>query len=146
MKIIHTMIIMFIGSFLIQYFVMSNIMVNERIHITNNIGKAYMALIMALLAAFLEVMMYDQQYKIVSVNLYLILLCLLIFFIYLYRKQIAITDKQYLQNMIEHHSMGIFTSEEILKKTNDYNVTRLAKNIISKQQDEIKDMEKMLKK
>ena len=42
--------------------------------------------------------------------------------------------------MIEHHSMSIFTSEEILKKTNDYHIAKLAKNIIQTQNDEIKMM------
>jgi uncharacterized protein (DUF305 family) len=48
--------------------------------------------------------------------------------------------------MIEHHSMGIFTSEEILKKTNDYNVAKLAKNIIQTQKDEIREMRELVSK
>jgi uncharacterized protein (DUF305 family) len=48
--------------------------------------------------------------------------------------------------MIEHHSMALFTSEEILKKTNDYNIAKFAKNIIQTQTDEIRDMRKILKK
>jgi len=48
--------------------------------------------------------------------------------------------------MIEHHSMALLTSEEILKKTNDYNIAKLAKNIIQTQTDEIRDMRKLLKK
>jgi hypothetical protein len=87
---------------------------------------------------FLEVMMHDYQYKVFSINLYTLLAFGLLLFIYLYRNQVKINDKQYLEGMIEHHSMGIFTSEEILKKTNDYNVTKLAKNIIQQQKDEIK--------
>ena len=48
--------------------------------------------------------------------------------------------------MIEHHSMALFTSQEILKKTNDYNIAKLAKNIIQTQTDEIRDMRELLKK
>jgi uncharacterized protein (DUF305 family) len=47
--------------------------------------------------------------------------------------------------MIEHHSMGIFTSEEIVNKTNDYNVAKLAKNIIQTQKDEINIMRELLR-
>ena len=65
---------------------------------------------------------------------------------YLYRKQIAINDKQYLEGMIEHHSMGIFQSEEILKKTDNYDVAKLAKNIIQTQNDEIRFMNDLIKK
>jgi uncharacterized protein (DUF305 family) len=48
--------------------------------------------------------------------------------------------------MIEHHSMGLLTSEEILKKTDNYNVAKIAKNIIQTQQDEIKVMRELLHK
>ena len=146
MKLTHTMLVMFVGSFLIQYFLMSPIMVSSKMYITNNLGKAYMAVIMAIFMVFLEVMMHDHQYHILSLNLYAILAAGLVLFVYLYRKQIAIDDKQYLEGMIEHHSMGIFTSEEILKKTNDYNVAKLAKNIIQTQKDEIREMRELVSK
>jgi hypothetical protein len=146
MKITHTMIVMFVGSFLIQYFLMPPIMVSNSLYITNNLGKIYMASIMAFFMLFLEVMMHDQQYKVFSINLYTMLAIGLLSFIYLYRNQIQITDKQYLEGMIEHHSMGIFTSEEIVNKTNDYNVAKLAKNIIQTQKDEINIMRELLSK
>jgi hypothetical protein len=38
MKITHTMVVMFVGSLLIQYFLMPPIMVSSRIYITNNIN------------------------------------------------------------------------------------------------------------
>ena len=146
MKITHTMVVMFVGSLLIQYFLMPPIMVNSRIYITNNIGKAYMAVIMALFMVLLEVMMHDHQYHVLSLNLYAIIFAALALFIYLYRKQVAINDKQYLEGMIEHHSMALLTSEEILKKTNNYNIAKLAKNIIQTQQDEIRIMMDLVNK
>jgi hypothetical protein len=146
MKITHTMVVMFVGSFLIQYFLMPPIMVSNRIYITNNIGKAYMALIMALFMVLLEVMMHDHQYHVLSLNLYAIIFAGLALFIYLYRKQVAINDKQYLEGMIEHHSMALLTSEEILKKTDNYNIAKLAKNIIQTQQDEIRIMMDLVNK
>ena len=146
MKLTHTMIVMFVGSFIIQYFLMPPIMVNSIKDITNNIGKAYSAIIMGLSMVILEVMMFDNHYGVISYNLYTILFSLLALFIYLYRKQVAINDKQYLEGMIEHHSMALFTSQEILKKTNDYNIAKLAKNIIQTQTDELRDMRELLKK
>ena len=68
---------------------------------------------------FLEIMMHDNQYNVLSVTSYVILASLLGLFIYLYRKQVAVNDKQYLEEMIEHHSMALLTSQEILKKTDD---------------------------
>lgn len=146
MKISHTIIVMFIGSFVIQYFLMSPIMVSKNEYITNNIGKAYMATIMGLSMVLLEIMMHDHQYSVFSLKWYIGLFVLTAIFIYLYRKQIAIDDKQYLEGMIEHHSMALLTSEEILKKTDNYDVAKLAKNIIQTQNDEIRDMKRILQK
>ena len=146
MKITHSMLFMFIGSFIVQYFIMPPIMVNKLSYITNNIGKAYLATIMGLFMVLIEVMMHDHQYNILSINWYTILLALLALFTYLYRKQIAINDKQYLEGMIEHHSMAVFQSEEILKKTDNYDLAKLAKNIIQTQNDELRFMTDLLKK
>ena len=146
MRITHTMVVMFVGSFLIQYFLMSPIMVNSRTDITNNIGKAYMAVIMSLFMILLEIMMHDHHYDVFSLNFYVGIFASLTIFIYLYRKQVAINDKQYLEGMIEHHSMALLTSEEILLKTDNYNVAKLAKNIIQTQTDEIRTMRELADK
>jgi hypothetical protein len=146
MRITHTMIAMFVGSFIIQYFLMPPIMVNTISDITNNIGKAYMATIMALFMILLEVMMHDHQYSVFSVHFYVGIAASLALFIYLYRKQVAIKDKQYLEGMIEHHSMALLTSEEILKKTDNYDIAKLAKNIIQTQTDELRTMRELVEK
>ena len=140
MKLTHRLIVMFIGSFIIQYFLIPPIMVNSIKDITNNVGKLYIVIIMCLLMGMLDVIMFDQRYQVISNNLYMLFISLIGLFTYLYRKQIAVNNKQYLEGMIEHHSMSIFTSEEILKKTNDYHIAKLAKNIIQTQNDEIKMM------
>jgi len=137
---------MFIGSFIVQYFIMPPIMVNKITYITNNIGKAYLATIMALFMVLIEVIMHDHQYHVLSVNWYAILFALLAMLTFLYRKQVAINDKQYLEGMIEHHSMAVFQSEEILKKTDNYDIAKLAKNIIQTQNDELQIMTNLLKK
>jgi len=46
--------------------------------------------------------------------------------------------------MISHHSTAITTSKEILKKTNNIQVAKLAQNIISTQLQEIKLMKSLL--
>lgn len=146
MKFTYTMIVMFIGSFIVQYFLMPPIMVSNTMYITNNIGKAYLATIMGVSMIILEIMMRDHQYNVLSVNWYAILFGVLAMFVYLYRKQVAINDKQYLEGMIEHHSMALFTSEEILKKTDNYDVSKLAKNIMSQQTDELRTMRELIAK
>jgi uncharacterized protein (DUF305 family) len=144
MRILHTLAIMFIGSFIIQYFFMSTIMSNSITNITNSLGKVYLSIIMGLYMMAIEIMMHDHQYDVFSMKYYIIIGCLLGLFIYLYRAQKYVTDKEYLKEMIEHHSMALLTSNKILEKTDDYNVSKLAKNIIQKQEDEIRDMKSIL--
>lgn len=146
MRILHTMVVMFIGSFIIQYFLMSTIMTNKTENITNSLGKAYLSVIMGLYMVVLEIMMHDHHYDVFSMRYYIIIGCLLGFFIYLYKTQKYISDKEYLKEMIEHHSMALLTSNKILEKTDNYNVAKLAKNIIQTQQDEIRDMKEILNK
>jgi tyrosine-protein phosphatase YwqE len=99
---------------------------------------------MALLMGLLEVAMYDFHMGSISILYYLALCFALIIFVYLYRNQVYIYDKDYLNEMIEHHSMALLTSEEILQKTGNERVKRLAENIISTQQAEIVYMDKLL--
>jgi hypothetical protein len=125
---------------------MPPIMVNSFDNITNNLGKLYLSIIMGLFMVIFEIAMHDMQYKVFSSTKYLLLFAILGLFIYFYKKQLAIKDKEYLKEMIEHHSMAILTSEEILKKTDSYNVAKIAKNIIQKQTDEIREMKDVIYK
>jgi hypothetical protein len=146
MRILMTMVSMFIGSFIIQYLLMSLIMVNNIGDLTNSLGKIYMSIIMGLYMIVVEVIMHDHQYDVFSTKYYATFGILLVAFILLYRTQQFITDRQYLEGMIEHHSMAILTSNKILEKTDNYNVAKLAKEILQKQQDEIIVMKDLLKK
>ena len=146
MRLLHTIFFMFIGSFIVQYLAMSAIMTNRFSNITFSLGKAYLATIMGLFMVLIEVAMHDMQYSSVNLQYYSIFGGLLLLFIYLYRVQYAIKDQQYLEEMIEHHSMALLTSSEILKKTDNYNVSKLAKNITQTQTDEIMEMKGLLKK
>ena len=146
MRIIQTLIIMFVASFIIQYYLMTAIMVNKQSDATNSLGKVYMSVLMGLFMLVVETMMHDHQYNIMSYKYYAVYGILIILFIILYRKQIGINDKQYLEGMIEHHSMALLTSEEIMKKSDNYYVIHLAKNIIQTQQDEINKMRLILNK
>jgi uncharacterized protein (DUF305 family) len=56
-----------------------------------------------------------------------------------------IYDKEYLSEMIEHHSMALLTSEEILQKNPTPRVKKMAENIISTQEKEIEYMKQLIK-
>ena len=144
MELNKSLIIMFFGSLFIQFFLMSALMTNKLLNIRASIGKFYISIIMASLMGFLEVVMYDYHMGSISIVYYLSLSLVLSIFIYLYRNQSYIYDKDYLNEMIEHHSMALLTSEEILQKTDSERVKRLAENIIETQTAEIEYMDKLL--
>ena len=123
---------------------MSFIMTNSVTNITLSVGKFYMSVIMAVLMGLLEVLMFDFHMQTISIQYYLTLIFLLVMFVYLYRNQIYIEDKDYLNEMIEHHSMALLTSEEILQHTKSERVKKLAENIISTQEKEIKYMKQLI--
>ena len=134
-------------SFLIQFFLMSFIMTNSFTNITFSVGKFYMSCIMALIMGLLEIGMHDyNMYNrfFVSSSYYLSLTFSLVVFLYLYRNQIYINDNDYLSEMIEHHSMALLTSEQILEKTQSEKIRKLATNIVDTQQAEINYMKQLL--
>jgi tyrosine-protein phosphatase YwqE len=144
MELTNSLWFMMIGSFIIQLSVMSLIMTNAINNITFSVGKFYISVIMSILMGLLEVVMFDVHMRTISITYYLVLFFILSIFVYLYRNQMYIEDKDYLREMIEHHSMAILTSEEILQKTHSERVKKLAENIIITQEKEIEYMKLML--
>jgi hypothetical protein len=108
------------------------------------VGKFYMSVIMAMLMGLVEVGMYDYHMSLFSLPYYLSLFIGLSVFIYLYKTQKYIYDEDYLKEMIEHHSMALLTSEEILQKTDSERVKKLAEGIINTQKAEINYMKQLL--
>ena len=145
MRLLHTLMIMFIASFLIQYYFMSAIMTNSLSNVTNNYGKMYISVIMGLFMCLLEIWMHDSTYNVFNAKYYAVFGILVVLFVYFYRDQVAIKDKQYLEEMIEHHSMALLTSKKIVEKTSNYYVAKIAKDIIQAQEDEIKIMKNLIK-
>lgn len=146
MTLLQSVIFMMLLSFFIQYYVMSVIMTNNITNIRNSLGKAYMSGIMALLMGIVEVAMNDYYMNMISVKYYIVLFILLGILYYMYRTQQYIYDRDYLNEMIEHHSMALTTSGEIFKKTSDPKVKILASKIINTQEDEIQYMKTLLGK
>ncbi len=146
MDLFYSLWTMMIGSFIIQFIIMSLIMTDVVGNITFSTGKFYISVIMALLMGLLEVGMYDHNSLMYHFSLpyYLSLGFALAVFVYLYRNQMYITDKEYLNEMIEHHSMALLTSDPILEKTQSDRVRKLAENIVSTQEAEIKYMKQLI--
>lgn len=146
MNLSYSLWTMMFLSFLIQFVIMSLIMTDSISNITFSMGKFYISVIMALLMGFVEVVMYDYHmspFKL-SITYYLTIFILLLVFVYLYKSQQYIYDDDYLKEMIEHHSMALLTSEEILQKTKSERVKKLADNIVATQRAEIAYMKQMV--
>ena len=80
-------------------------------------------------------------------NIYLFLFGISLSFIisiFLLRKQLFISDDQWLKRMISHHSTALTTSNKIIKKSNNNNIKKLANDIIITQENEIKIMKSLL--
>ena len=67
-----------------------------------------------------------------------------IFTFTLLRKQILINDKQWLRRMISHHSTALTTTHKIINNTNNIELKKIADDIITTQEKEIKIMKTML--
>jgi len=135
------MLYMFIGMFLIQYFIMGYIMTNQIENITNSTGKIYMCIIMGLFMVLLDILLHPNF----ELHLFVIVNGVLLFFIYLYRIQFGIDEKNYIREMVEHHSMALLTSKNILEKTKNPDVIDLATKIMVTQEKEIAEMRDLLK-
>ena len=99
---------------------------------------------MGILEVFMHSFMTMSMSKIPFVYYYIPLFSSLILFLWLYKKQVGVDDANYLNEMIEHHSMALLTSEEILKKTTNPQVKELAENIIKTQNAEIQQMKNIV--
>ena len=133
--------IMFIIMFIIQYVFMSFIMTNRIENITNSLGKVYVSLMMTLSTiVVMDLMMYNLN--VTKTIAYTALLGLII---YLYKIQFGVNDANYIREMIEHHSMALLTSNQILKKTDNSYVSDIAQRIIHTQEQEIQEMRNIIK-
>jgi len=145
MNLNYSIGMMFVFSFVIQYLIMSYIMTNSYKDVVSSKGKLYASLIMALFMCLVEILMHDLYTQSFSKNYYIVFIILLSIVIIFYRKQVFINDKDYLNGMIEHHSMALLTSNKALSKTKDGTVSQLASNIIKTQEQEIDVMKKKIK-
>ena len=140
MKWQKSVLVMFLGSLILGFFITSSLLVNSTSAIKSSQTKIYTAMWMAMWMVGLELMMYPST----PLWAWLITFLLIGGIFYLSRSQTGIDDRQYLQAMIQHHSSAILTSDRILEKTNDPEVKKLAMWISKSQQEEIDQMEGIL--
>lgn len=136
----YTMVfIMFFGSVLINMYVMPLVMTARIEHIQLfSLNKFYNAVFMALIMVLLQIFMEP------SLILIIITLFGLHIFYFAIKYQFMVDEENYLRDMIEHHSMALRTSKQLLEKSINRETKQLALTILETQQKEIQQMQKML--
>jgi hypothetical protein len=123
---------------------MSYVMNYNFLYINNNLGKLYLSVIVALLFVLYDIFLYDLDHKTIHKYHYIITLLLLILIIVLYRTQYGINVKNYLLDIIEHNSILLQKSYEIIDKTQDPNIKEIVKDMVIKAKQEIYNIDKII--
>ena len=131
---------------MVQYILMTFLLSNKKYTFTYNLPKLYLAMFIGFVAVLIDFVMHDFRYNVFSYRAYVILGALLYIIAYLYSTHDYVTDKDYLKEMIEHHSSSIITSKHMLNQTDNYNTIKLAKDIIQGHTDKINNMNRLLHK
>jgi uncharacterized protein (DUF305 family) len=138
------LIIMLVLSFISMYILMYS-MVNSLKNVYPNINQFYMAALMTMPMMIIELALMRTMYMNKKLNAFLISLSsvgLIVFFL-LIQNQTGVTDRQFLRGMIPHHAAAILMSEQ--SKSQDPEIQKLQKEIISSQREEIRVMKAKLK-
>ncbi len=103
--------------------------------------RVFMALIMgaAMMVIMLSYMLHMYKSRTVNIAIYISALVLFGASLWLVRSQITVSDLDYMEGMIPHHSIAILTSERA--QIQDLRVRELADEIIEAQRREIREME-----
>lgn len=103
--------------------------------------RVFMALIMgaAMMVIMLSYMLHMYKSRTANIAIYVSAIVLFGASLWLVRSQVTVSDVDYMEGMIPHHSIAILTSERA--QIEDLRVRELADQIITSQRLEIKEME-----
>lgn len=139
---INTLIVMIVISIISGLLSTMNLWVDSFGDMRSHLNDSYMIILMT---AWMVV--FDSLYNARAYYFALFSLIVVVFTVYMIRKQLFIDDKQFLSGMIPHHSMAIHMAKRIKEKSKNLNIIQLANNIIHSQTKEIelmKELEKTL--
>jgi hypothetical protein len=124
-------IIMFFGMFLISL-MMIPIMINSLADYRLSLNQLYMASFMGFAMVLLEATMHPMP-----AIAWLITIAGLVISIIAYRNQWLVGDREYIADMIPHHSMAVLTSRQRLERSSNRRIKQLAETILNAQTKEI---------
>lgn len=135
--------LMMLTSFMAMYALMF-VNVAAWDHIMLSFNRTYMALCMISAMAIIMLLFMLSMYKNKRMNAAILIGSVLLFTVSfaMLRNQSAISDEQWMQGMIPHHSSAIMTSQQAHLK--DPEAQKLAEEIIEAQKREIAQMKKMI--
>jgi hypothetical protein len=126
---------MFIFSLISGLLTTMNVWVSEVSHIRFSYNDLYMSLLMSSWMILLMAMYYGNRHVVyTSLGMVVVIFVLI-------RRQVFITQSQYIMGMIPHHSMAVHMSKMLKRKDNT--ITPFLDNIIKTQEGEINFMRLM---
>jgi hypothetical protein len=130
---------MFLISIPIGYVTMPAILGVNSPFLRTHLNKIYGAFLMAFTMAFAELLMHLNHMRIPAILTWLVIISAGIALSYsVIREQTAITEKQFLDGMIEHHGMAVVMSQKVLARPDVGSETKfLADQILKTQIKEI---------
>ena len=132
-------LVMFIGMVLFHLFGMPLFMLDSLSDFYISLNQIYMAIAMGTVMVMLEAIMHPMPWK-----WWTICLSALIAVYLAIRMQWFVGDRQFLRDMIPHHSMALLTAKYRESRTTDGNVRLLAKSIQDTQRKEMTFMRSWL--
>ncbi len=111
---------------------MTPIMINSLADYRLSVSQAYMAAGMGFAMVALEATMHPIPFA-----GWLVVAAGLIAAIAGYRTQFLVSDREYLHDMIPHHSMAVLTSQARMERSTDKRIKQLAEQILATQNKEI---------
>jgi uncharacterized protein (DUF305 family) len=129
----------FIAMYIFMY-----AMVNAFNNVFNSFNQVYMAALMSASMVLIEIPLMWGMYKSKKLNIIILAvgLVVLVGSFMAIRRQVAISDRQFLRSMIPHHAGAILMCNEA--SIQDQEIKNLCRNILTSQQAEIDQMKAML--
>jgi uncharacterized protein (DUF305 family) len=138
------LLIMTVLSFIAMYILMYA-MVDRFENVIPNVNQFFMAGLMAMPMVIIELLVMGAMYKNKKANLAIISASTiaLVACFFAIRVQATVGDKEFLKSMIPHHAAAVLMVKEAT--LTDPEIQELAKNIITSQQAEIRQMKDKIK-
>ena len=126
---------MFVGSFIINYFITTNLFLDDIHHFRNSLNRFYLALYksfwMLIISTGIFLFFNNDPHPFF---LFTIAIAILIVF-FLTRYQVGVNDKQYVNTLIQVHSDTLLTTRAIIRKTHNPKIKALAEDIYKRNEE-----------